>query len=178
MRNLKKRRSIYIILSVVALILNLLLIILRDDAAITRHSTVSIVFAVCSVAYAVMAFLYKEKGNLFVAGKFWFYRALSLTFSEKRSQAEKEKYKAEFELSAFLYCVTIPTYITLAFFATGFYSALSQALGWTVIRLLAIIIVVLVPPIFGGIKEKKQQRIKDETDRKEQERRESTGKWK
>jgi len=175
MKNLKSRQLIYVILSVVVLILSALPIVMREDAVITRYSNVSIAFAFCSVAYAVIAFLLKNKGNLFVAGRFWFYRALSLTFSENESYTE---YKKEFELSAFIYCVTIPTYITLAFFANGFYSALSQALGWSILRRVVILTVVIIPHIIKQIKAKKQQLIKDEADRKGQERRESMGTWK
>ncbi len=178
MRNLKISRLIYVVLSVVVLVLNTLPIVIKDDAAITRYSTVSIVFAICSVLYATIAFILKDKGNLFVAGKYWFYRATSLLFSKNEFKAVDEEYKKEFELSAFVYCITIPTYITFAFFANDFYSALSQALGWTIFRLIAIIIVVLIPPIIKRTKEKKQQLIKDESDRKEQEYRESMGKWK
>ena len=175
MKNLKSRRLIYVILSVVVLILSALPIVMREDAVITRYSSISIVFAFCSVVYAVIAFLLKNKGNLFVAGRFWFYRALSLTFSENESYTE---YKKEFGLSAFIYCATIPPYITLAFFANGFYSALSQALGWTIVRAITIIIVVIIPHIIKQIKAKKQQLIKDEANKKEQERLESMGKWK
>ena len=180
MKNLKNRKFIYILIFVVALILNVLpIIIFKNDVAISKYSIVSIAFAICSVVYAVIAFLYKDKGNLFVVGrKYWFYRALSLTFSDNESYTQGEEYKKEFGLSAFIYCITIPTYITFAFFAKGFYSALSQALGWTIVRLIAIIIFVIVPPIIKRIKAKKQQRMKDEADRREQERRESMGEWK
>lgn len=178
MKNLKNRRFLYVVSSVAVLILNVLPIIFSDDVGITKYSIVSLAFAICSVVYAVIAFIYKDKGNLFVAGKYWFYRVLSLTFSENESHSEEEEYKKEFELSAYIYCITIPTYITFAFFADGFYSALSQAFRWTIFRLIAIIIVVIIPPIIKRIREKKQQRIKDEADRKEQERRESMGKWK
>lgn len=177
MKNTKKIS--YVVLSVAILILNALpIIIFSDDVAITKYSIPSIAFAICSVVYAVIAFLLKDKGNLFVAGEYWFYRVLSMTFFDNESYTEGREYKEEFELSAFIYCITIPTYITLAFFANGFYSALAQALGWSLVRLIAIIIVVIIPPIIKQIKAKKLQLIKDEADRKEQERRESMGKWK
>ncbi len=179
MKNIKIKKCLYVVLSVVVLILNALpMIIFRDDVAITKYSIVSIAFSVFSVVYAVIAFILKDKGNLFVAGKHWLYRAISMSFSKNESKAEDEAYKKEFELSAFIFCVTIPTYITFAFFANGFYSALSQALGWTIVRLMAMLVVVIVPPIVKEMKAKKQQRIKDEADRKEQERRESMGEWK
>lgn len=178
MKNLKNRKFIYVVLAAMTLILDAVPIIIREDAAITKYSIVSIAFAACSVVYAAIAFMFRDKGNLFIAGKYWFYRVISLTFAENESYTEDKEYKKEFELSAFIYCITIPTYITFAFFANGFYSALSQALGWTIFRLIAIIIVVIIPPIIKLIKAKNQQRIKDEADRKEQERRESMGKWK
>ena len=179
MKNLKNRKFIYVILSVVVLMLNALPIMIRwENAAMTQYSTISLVFAVCSVVYAVIAFAFRNKGNLFVAGKHWLYRAMSMSFSKNESKAEDEVYQKEFELSAFVFCVTIPAYITFAFFANGFYSALSQALGWTIVRMMAMIAVVIVPPVVKGIKAKKLQRIKDDTDRKEQEHRESMGRWK
>lgn len=178
MKNLKNRRFLYIVLSVAVLILNVLPIVFSNDVGINKYSIVSITFAICSIVYAVIAFIFKDKGNLFVAGKHWLYRGLSLTFSEIESRSEDEEYKKEFELSAFIYCITIPTYITFAHFADGFYSAFSQAISWTIFRQIAIIIVVIIPPIIKRIREKKQQRIKDEADRKEQESRESMGKWK
>ena len=175
---MKNRKIIYVALSVAILILNALPIILMNDAAITKYSIVSIAFAVCSVVYAVIAFILKDKGNLFVAGKHWLYRVISLTFYENVSNTQNEEYKKEFELSAFVYCVTVPSYITISFFANEFFSALSQAVSWAIIRQIAIIIVVIVPHAIRNIKEKKRQRIKDEADRKEQEHQESMGKWK
>ncbi len=178
MKNLKNRRFLYIVLTVAILILNALPIIFSDDVGITKYSIVSVAFAVCSVVYAVIAFIFKEKGNLFHVWKYWFSRALYWTFSKNESHAENEEYQKKFELSAFIYCITIPTYITFAFFVDSFYSALLQAISWTLFRLIAIIVVVTIPSIIKSIKEKKQQHIKDEADKKEQERRESMGKWK
>ena len=178
MRRLKKGRMIYVALSVVVLILNALPIIIRGNASMTKYSTIPLAFAMGSIAYAVVAIILKGKGNLFLAGKYWFYDALSLAFSAHESKEEDEKYQKEFVLSAFIYCVTIPTYITLAFFAKEFYSALAQAIWVTILRSVAIIVIVLIPPIIKRVIENKRQRIKDEAERKEQERRESMGKWK
>lgn len=178
MKNTINKKIWYVVLSVAAVILNALpMIIFRDDLAITKYSSISIAFAICSVVYAVIAFILRGKGNLFTAGhRFW--RFVDYLFAETKSYTKTEDYKKEFALSAFIYCVTIPTYITFSFFANGFFSALLQALSWTIIRQIAIILIVMVPPIIKRIKEKKQQRIKDEAGRKEQERRESMGKWK
>lgn len=177
MNSLKNRRILYVVLFVVALILNALPIIIRDDAAITKYSFVSIAFAFCSVVYAVIAFILKEKGNLFTAGyRFW--RFVDYLFAEPESYTKTEDYKKEFELSAFIYCATIPTYISFAFFASDFYSALLRALLCSILQSLAIILIVIIPPIIKSIKEKKQQQLKHEADRKEQERRESMGEWK
>ena len=89
-----------------------------------------------------------------------------------------DEYKKEFALSAFIFCASIPLYIPLAFFAKNFYTALSSALSVTILRILFTFILVLVPRIIKNAQDKKKGRIKDEADRKEQERRESMGKWK
>ena len=46
------------------------------------------------------------------------------------------------------------------------------------IKYVKIILIVIIPPIIKSIKERKQQQLKHEADRKEQERRESMGEWK
>ena len=127
----------------------------------------------------MIAFILKDKGAVFGIGiTRLFERAIFWTLIGKEYEEDDVEYKNEFERSAFIYCITIPTYITLSFFAESFPSALLQALGLTILRLFALIIVVTVPRLIIPIKEKKQQRLKDEADRKEQERRESMGKWK
>ena len=174
----KKRKITFIVLAAIILLSSVLPIALVKDAALSRYSFIYIAFAVCSVVYAGIAFIFKNKGNLFVIGKNRFISVLSLSFSEEKSYADSEEYKKEFALSAVIYCVTVPPYITLAFFARDYYLALSGAFSLTVLRHLAIIIIVIVPSIIKNIKQRKQQQKKDEADRKEQERRESMGKWK
>ena len=179
MNRTQKRKVIYIFSFIAVLLMNIIpILIFWEDVAINKYSMISIAFAVYSVVYVLIAFNLKNKGNLFIVGKYWFYNMLSWSFLKDQSYTKSEEYKKEFELSAFIYCAIIPAYITIALFANDFYSTLSQALGWTIVRMLAIIIIVIIPPIIKRQKEKKLQQIKDEADRKEQERRESMGKWK
>ena len=177
MKNIKIKKIIYFAVAVLVLIASILPIVLSEDASLTEYSAVSLTFALCSVIYAVIAFSQRNKGNLFVAGKHWVWRALRWSFSDNRAYTESDEYKKEFELSAFIWCITIPAYVSSAFFAGGFYSALSQALGWTIFRTIVILILCIALPMIKHAREKKQQRLRDEADRKEQERRESMGKW-
>lgn len=179
MKLIKNKKIIWIVLSIAILIASALpIMIFKDHVAITKYSFISFAFAIGSVVYVLIAFNLKNKGNLFLAGKYWFSNMLSWSFLKDQSYTKSEEYKKEFELSAFIYCAPIPVYITIAFFANGFYSTLSQALGLTLVRMIAIIIIVIIPTIIKRIKAKKHQSIKDEADRKEQERRESMGNWK
>lgn len=127
----------------------------------------------------MIAFSLKDKENLFLAGRVWYLRALKWSFSDERiGYTESDEYKKQFEITAFIYCITIPAYITFAFFAGGFYSALLQALSWTLFRTIAVMIIGIAPTIIKRAGEKKQQRMREEAERKEQERRESMGEWK
>ena len=173
----KNRKLVFIVLSIVILIASILPVIISRDAAITKYSFISIAFAFCSVVYVVIAFILKGKGNLFAAGhRFW--RFVDYLFAETESYTKTEDYKKEFELSAFVFCASIPLYIPLAFFAKSFYTALSSALSVTLLRILLTFVLVLIPRLIKNAQEKKQGRIKVEADRKEQERRESMGIWK
>ncbi len=178
MKTFKKTNLIFIILSLVILIACVLPVILREDAAITFASAPAIVFGVCSAIYAIIAFLNKEKGNLFVLGRNKLFIAFLRSLSDDGPNTDSDEYKKEFALSAFIFCASIPFYIPLAFFAKEYYSALSSTLSVTLLRLFCMLALVLIPPMIKNVKAKKHERIKDEADRKEQERRESMGKWK
>ena len=174
---MKSKKLIFIFLSVVILISCVLPVILNENASISFNSAPAIVFGVCSVIYAIIAFLNKEHGNAFLLGR----NKLFITFLrslEDNPDTDSDEYKKEFALSAFIFCASIPFYIPLAFFAESFYTALSSALSVTMLRIVLTFALVLIPCIVKNVKDKKKARIKDESDRKEQERRESMGKWK
>lgn len=179
MKSIKNRKIIYVVLSIAVLIANVLpIIIFWEHAAITKHSIPAIAFAFCSSVYAIIAFLNKEHRNLFVLGKNKLFIAFLSSLSDDNRDTDSDEYKKEFALSAFIFCASIPLYIPLAFFAKSFYTALSSALSVTIFRTLFTFLLVLIPPIIKNAQDKKKERVKDEADRKEQERRESMGKWK
>ena len=174
---MKSKKLIFILLYVAILIACVLPVILSEDAQITVNSAPAIVFGICSAVYAVIAFLNKEHGNAFLLGR----GKLFITFLrslEENHDTDSDEYKKEFALSAFIFCASIPFYIPLAFFAKSFYTALSSALSVTMLRIVLTFALVLIPRIIKNAQDKKKARIKDEADRKEQEQRESMGKWK
>ncbi len=174
---MKFKKLIFIFLSVAILVACVLPVILNENASISFNSAPAIVFGICSAVYAVIAFLNKEHGNAFILGR----SKLFITFLrslQDNPDTESEEYKKEFALSAFIFCASIPFYIPLAFFAKNFYTALSSALSVTMLRMVLTIAVVLIPRIIKNAQGKKQGRINDEAAKKEQERRESMGKWK
>ena len=174
---MKFKKLIFIFLSVAILIACVLPVILNENASISFNSAPAIVFGICSVVYAIIAFLNKEHGNAFLLGR----GKLFVTFLrslEDNPDTDSDEYKKEFALSAFIFCASIPFYIPLAFFAESFYTALSSALFVTMLRIVLTFALVLIPRIVKNAQDKKKARIKDEANRKEQERRESMGKWK
>ena len=175
---MKIKKLIFIFLSVAILIACILPIILNENAAISINSAPALAFGICSVVYAVIAFLNKEHGNAFLLGKDKLFITFLRSLEDDHLNADSDEYKKEFALSAFIFCASIPFYIPLAFFAKSFYTALSSALSVTILREVLIIALVMIPRIIKNAQDKKKARIKDEADRKEQERRESIGKWK
>ena len=174
---MKFNKLIFILLSIAILIACILPVIFNENATISFNSAPAIVFGICSVAYAMIAFLNKEHGNAFLLGK----GKLFVTFLrslEENPDTDNDEYKKEFALSAFIFCASIPFYIPLAFFAKSFYTALSSALFVTILREVLTIALVMIPCIVKNVQNKKKASTKDEADRKEQEHRESMGKWK
>ena len=174
---MKFNRLIFILLSVAILIACVLPVILSENAEISFNSAPALVFSVCSVVYAVIAFVNKEHGNAFLLGRNKLFITFLRSLQDDDHDTDSDEYKKEFALSAFIFCASIPLYIPLAFFAKSFYTALSSALSVTMLRILLVFVLVLIPRIIKNAQDKKQARIKDEADRKEQERRESMGKW-
>ena len=175
---MKFNKLIFIFLSVVILIGSVLPVILNENAAISFNSAPALVFGICSSVYAIIAFVNKEQGNLFVLGRNKLFIAFLRSRRDDNLDTNSDEYKKEFALSAFIFCASIPLYIPLAFFAKSFYTALSSALSVTILRILFTFVLVLIPRMIKNAQDKKQDRVKDEADRKEQERRESMGKWK
>ena len=174
---MKIKKLIFIFLSIAILIACILPVIFNDNAAISINSAPALAFGVCSVAYAIIAFLNKEHDNAFLLGKNKLF-IIFLRSLEENPDTDNDEYQKEFALSAFIFCASIPFYIPLAFFAESFYTALFSALSVTILREVLIIVLVMIPCIIKNAQDKKKARIKDEADRKEQERRESIGKWK
>lgn len=175
---MKFNKLIFIFLSVVILIASVLPVILNENSAISFNSAPALVFGICSSIYAVIAFANKEQGNLFVVGRNKLFIAFLRSQGDDNPDTNSDEYKKEFALSAFIFCASIPLYIPLAFFAKSFHTALSSAISVTLLRILFTFVFVLIPRIIKNAQDKKQDRAKDEADRKEQERRESMGKWK
>lgn len=174
---MKFKKLIFIFLSVAILIACVLPVIFNENAEISLNSAPALAFGICSVAYAIIAFLNKEHGNAFLLGK----NKLFITFLrslEENPDTDNDEYKKEFALSAFIFCASIPFYIPLAFFAKSFYTTLSSALFVTILREVLTIALVMIPCIVKNVQNKKKASTKDEADRKEQEHRESMGKWK
>ena len=95
-----------------------------------------------------------------------------------KSYNQTQEYKDDFFKYAFIYCLSIPFYITIALLVDNFYSGIMRPIDVSIVRDIVIILLGLIPPMIKNISNHRKQRIKDEADRKEQERRESMGKWK
>ena len=175
---MKFNKIIFILLSVAILIACVLPVILNENAAISFNSAPAIVFGICSVLYAIIAFVNREHGNAFLLGKNKLFITFLRSLQDDAPDTDSDEYKKEFALSAFIFCASIPLYIPLAFFAENFYATLFSALSVAILRILFTFVLMLIPRIKKSMQDKKQARIKDEADRKEQERRESMGKWK
>ena len=89
---MKSKKLILIFLSVAILIACVLPVILNENAAISFNSVPAIVFGICSVVYAVIAFLNKEHGNAFLLGR----NKLFITFLrslEDNPDTDSDEYK-------------------------------------------------------------------------------------
>ena len=173
MKITKNNKLIYVVLSVAVLLANALpIIVFREQAAITVYSVPALVFAFCSIVYAIIAVSLRDRFNLFFLNLYIVARLF------RKSYNQTQEYKEDFIKFAFVYCAGIPFYITVSLFVDNFYAGIIRALDVSIVSGVAIILLGLVPPMIKNISYQKQQRMKEEADRREQEHRESMGQWK
>ena len=116
--NKKNQKNLYVFLYIAILMINALIIVaFRDRAAITICSIPAIVFAVCSVIGAIIAVLFREYRHLFFLNKFIWYVSAIFNREHDGSYNGTQTRENEINLPAFIYCASIPVYITVAFFA-------------------------------------------------------------
>ena len=173
MKLFKNSKFIFIILSVAVLVANIVpVIIFRDSIGITVYSIPSLVFAFCSLIYAIIAIVLREHFNLFFLNLY----IIAKIFNKDWNKTDE--YRKEFMRFAFVYCATIPMFVTISLFVDNMYAGIIRPLDVCIVRDTVIIFLGLLPRFVQNIKFRKQQHLKDESDRREQERRESMGEWK
>lgn len=173
MKLFKNSKFIFIILSVAVLVANIVpVIIFRDSIGITVYSIPSLVIAFCSLIYAIIAIILREHFNLFFLNLY----IIAKIFNKDWNKTDE--YRKEFMRFAFVYCAAIPTLITISLLVDNMYAGIIRPLDVCIVRDVVIIVMGLLPPFVKNLKARKQQKVKDESDKREQERRESMGEWK
>lgn len=173
---MKNKKLLYAILFTAVLFINALpVLIFSESAAITKYSIPSFVFAIVYIAWAIFAISFRQYKSLYFLNLYVFG-----IFAKKidESYDTTQNSENEFNISAFIYCAAIPTFISLSFFVDDYFEGILRPLEVCIVRDVLIILLGCIPPLAKNIQARKQQQLKDEMDRKEQERRESMGQWK
>ncbi len=176
---MKKQKIFLVILFLVLFACSIVpIFIFNDSAAITKYSIPAFVYMVCCVIYAIIAYSLRKRGNLFlIAGDKLFFIFLRM-FSKDKNYTKQPYYKKEFFISGVIFCSVIPFYIPIAFFAHDFYSAMQWPLRLSLFLVITLMIVTILLRTMNLVKTKKNEKNEDDRFRKEQEQRESMGKWK
>lgn len=174
-----KQKKIFIISILISTLLNILVIVINiENAALTLHSIPALAFMLCSIIYAMIAYGMKDSGNLLLIGNDRLFWIICRSFENNEYHTSFIDYEKEFRRTLFIYCVFIPCYIPIAFLSKSFPSWLLSILSLLLIQELLIMSTFIVLRWTSLIKAKRNQELIDEQLKKEQEKRESMGKWK
>ena len=88
-----KSNVILILLSIAILVACVLPVSLNENAAISLNSVPAIVFGICSSVYAIIAFVNKEQGNLFLLGRNKLFIAFLRSLSDDKPDTDSNEYK-------------------------------------------------------------------------------------
>ncbi len=174
-----KRKKIFIISILTSLLLNILIVLINiENAALTVYSIPACVFILCSIIYARIAYDMRDSGNLLLIGSDRLFWIIWRSFEKNEYHTSFKDYEKEFRGTLFICCVFIPCYIPIAFFSKSFYPGLFGPLSLFLIEELIIMVTFVVFRWTSIIKTKRDQNLRDEALKKEQEKRESMGQWK
>ena len=178
---MKKRKIFLAVYFFVLLILAALpVFIFWESAKLTIYSIPAIICLVSSVVYALIAYSLRERGNLFLIGtsRLFFMLLYSFFREDNNIYTSHPYYKKEILISGIIFGSAIPFYIPIAFFAHDFYSVMLWVLRLCLIWVITSLVFIIVWRIVIVLKIQKQEKAQDDVYRKEQEQRESIGKWK
>ena len=176
---MSKNKKILIISIIASVLLNILTVVVNiKQAALTLSSIPALVFIVCSVIYAMIAYDMRDSGNLLLIGSdkiFWIIRH---SFKTSEYVTSQKNYEKEFRLTLLIYCIFIPCYIPMIFLSKSVFGAFMSILSVLLAEELIIIFTFVIFRWTSLVKSDREQKLSDEAARIEQEKRESMGKWK
>lgn len=178
---MKKQKIFLIVYFSALLILSVLpIFIFWKSAGLTIYSIPAIICLVSSVVYAAIAYSLRDRINLFLIGTHRLYFIFRYNFfgDDSKRYTSHPYYKKEIFISGIIFGSTIPFYIPIAFFSCDFYSAMRWILSLCLIWVIIALVFAISWRIVTMMKMQKQEKMQDVNDRIEQEKRESSGKWK
>lgn len=174
-----KQKKIFIISILLSLLLNILIVLINiENAALTVYSIPALVFILCSIIYARIAYDMRDSGNLLLIGSDRLFWIIWRSFEKNEYLTSFKDYEKEFRRILFIYCVFIPCYIPIIFFSKSLFGGCMSCLSVLLVEELIIIVLFVVLRLTSIINTKRDQKLRDEALKKEQEKRESMGEWK
>jgi hypothetical protein len=153
-------------------ILNIIpLIIFQNQIQISTNSIATIALAGIVILQGVLAYSFKHKGNFLMINR---YRHTG--FSEDKDYTFTDEYEREFRWMLLIYCLPIPFYLPVIFFATSWKHTI-----WALILYIAPQVIYVIHGIYQTVqmvKETKRREAQLQKEREEQEKREELGYWK
>ena len=176
---MKKPLSYRTMFFVVALLLllNLLpIFFFAERAKFSVFSLLPLTTALLMCIHALLAFLFKHKGNFLMLRRKTFVWIFLHVFSEDKDYTFTEEYESEFRRMLLVYCAAVPFYIPIVAFTTT-----APQMLWTLVPLFFPQLVYTVWGIratLRDVEKDKARRAERDRERREQERREELGHWK
>ncbi len=170
---MKKIKSVmlYTLLYSLLTLLNFVpLIIFKDSAKISVYSIPSVLVLIAVSITAVISYFLRHQDNYLV------YRRHRSIFSGERDYTYSEEYERRFRLMLVIYCIPIPFYLPVIFFARSYMHSLWSLLLYAIPQIA--FMVMEICDTVKDVKDAKMKRLDEKRERREQEMREELGRWK
>ena len=178
---MKKQKIFFVVyFSALLILASLPVFIFSESAAITKYSIPAVVCFISAVVYAGVAYTLRKRGNLFLIGtsRLFFIFMYNFFRDDNNRYTSHPYYKKEILISGMIFGSVIPFYIPIAFFVRDFDSAFLWPLQLCLVWVVAALVFMCVWRITIMLKMQNQEKTQDNMDRKEQEKKESMGRWK
>ena len=176
---MKIKKILLIIATSLTTLISILMVILsHDKLEFNIWSGIVLLYMFGVIIYGMIAHSMREEGNIFFLGSYKLVDMAYYSFRKTPRYVSADWYQKIFDIDEIIYFAAIPFYIPVALLSNGYFSTIANILSVSIVPVFLALFCTIAIRITELIATHKRENSEAAELKREQERRESIGKWK